>query len=177
MGHFSLWTTGIGGRNHGTFTGMSFENLSATWADQPLTDPDLAADAVDLMVSLGNRRRGTFTVLICDPDAHYRATLSIDLPRNCIPEATRHTDPRSLSPAQVCATALHPIIPAVHTAPDTALVLALGRPGPTHLPDLDAQWAQAAAIICQAAGIRLLGFYVATKDGIHQPALTESAAA
>ncbi|WP_410791517.1 hypothetical protein [Kribbella sp. C-35] len=147
---------------------MSFENLSATWADQPLSDPEVAADAVDLMISLGDRRRGTFTVLICDPDARYRATVAIELP------STFALDP---SPAQLCETALDPVIPAVHTAPGTALVFALGRPGPAHLPDLDAQWAQAATTICQAAGIRLLGFYVATKDGIYQPALTEPAAA
>ncbi|TCC08130.1 hypothetical protein [Kribbella soli] len=151
---------------------MSFENLSATWADQPLTDPGVAADAVDLMVSLGDRRQGTFTVLICDPNNHYRATVAIDLP----PDFTLGSSP-SGNPAYLCATALHPIIPAVHTAPGTALVLALGRPGPARMADLDAQWAQAAATICQAAGIRLLGFYVATKDGIYQPALTEPAAA
>ncbi|MGW6200098.1 hypothetical protein ACWF0M_28410 [Kribbella sp. NPDC055110] len=154
---------------------MSFENLSATWVDQPLTDPDLTADVVDLMVSLGDRRRGSFTVLICDPDARYRATLLIDLPANCLPNP--HPGHASLSPAQICATALHPVIPAVHTAPGTALVLVLGRPGPTHLPDFDTEWAEAATTICEAVGIRLLGFYVATKDGIHQPAITESAAA
>ncbi len=168
MGHFALWTTRIGGRNRGIFTDMSFENLSSTWADQPLTDPDVAADAVDLMVSLGDRRRGTFTVLICDPGNRYLATVALELP------ATFSLDP---SPAQICETALHPIIPAVHTAPGTALVFALGRPGPAHQTDLDTQWAQAATTICRAAGIRLLGFYVATKDGIHQPALTEPAAA
>ncbi len=168
MGHFALWTTRIGHRKRGTFTSMSFENLSATWADQPLTDPGVAADAVDLMVSLGDRRRGTFTVLICDPRNRYLATVAIEVP------STFFLEP---SPAQFCETALHPIIPAVHTAPGAALVLALGRPGPARLTDLDAQWAQAAATICEAAGIRLLGFYVATKDGIYQPALTESAAA
>ena len=166
MGHFSLWTTRIGSRNHGTFTDMSFENLSATWTDQPLTDPDVAADAVDLMVSLGDRRRGTFTVLICDADNRYLATVAIGLPSTY-----------SLDPAPLCETALSPIIPAVHTAPGTALVFALGRPGPARMTALDAQWAQAATTICRTAGIRLLGFYIATKDGIHQAALTESAAA
>jgi hypothetical protein len=168
MGHFALWTTRIGAGNHGTFTGMSFENLSATWADEPLTDPDVTADAIDLMVSLGDRRRGIFTILLCDPHDRYLATVAIDLP------GTFSVGP---SPAQLCGTALRPFIPAVHTAPGTALVLALGRPGPARMIDLDAQWAQAAATICNAVGIRLLGFYVATEDGIYQPALIESAAA
>jgi hypothetical protein len=174
MGQFGLWTTRIGEWNHGIFTSMSFENLAPTWTDQPLTDPAVTADVVDLMVSRGDRRRGTLTVLICDPDDHYVATMTIELPPNCIPS---RADPTSASPAELCGTALHPVIPAVHTAPGTGLVLTLGRPGPARLPDLDNQWAQAAIAICHAAGIRLLGFYIATKDDIYRPDLTAQAAA
>jgi hypothetical protein len=170
MGHFGLWTSRIGSSDRGIFTGMSFENLSATWADQPLTDPSLAADAVDLMVSLGDRRRGTLTVLICDPNDRYRATVVIELP----PECLRSSEP---TPTQLCETAMQPIIPAVHTAPGTALIIAFGRPGPSYLPDLDTQWATAAHTICQAAGVRLLGFYVASKDKIYSPEVPLSAAA
>ncbi|MEU8223911.1 hypothetical protein [Kribbella sp. NPDC048915] len=146
---------------------MSFEHLASNWADHPLTDPEVTADAIDLMVSLGDRRRGTFTVLICDPDDRYRATVVIELPPDCLP--TAHNPRPGWTPAQLCEKAMHPIIPAVHTAPGTSLVLALGRPGPRHLPDLDTQWASAAATICRAAGVRLLGFYVASKDGIYRP--------
>ncbi|WP_350275315.1 hypothetical protein [Kribbella sp. HUAS MG21] len=154
---------------------MSFENLPATWTDQPLTDPARTADVVDLMVSLGDRTRGTLTAVICDPDAHYRATVVIDLPPTVElrRQASTHTVP---SPAELCQTALHPIIPAVRTAPGTSLILALGRPGPAHLPTQDNEWSRAAHTICEAAEINLLGFYIATKQGIHQPHPTSTAA-
>ncbi|TCC23082.1 hypothetical protein [Kribbella speibonae] len=162
---------------------MSFENLSATWADQPLTDPVLAADAVDLMVSLGDRRRGTLTVLICDPDARYLATVLVGLPESAATDLRRDPqlgpaiDGHPPSLAELCGTALDPVIPAVHTAPGTGLILALGRPGPAGLTDVDSQWAHAATTICEAAGIRLLGFYSATKDGVHRNDLSATAVA
>jgi hypothetical protein len=165
---------------------MSFENLPATWTDQPLTDPTVTADVVDLMVSLGDRRRGTLTAVICDPDAQYRATVIIDLPptvelgRPAFPDTV--PTPASalvpaLAPSEIFQTALRPIIPAVRTAPGTSLILALGRPGPANLPVQDDEWSRAAHATCQAADIRLLGFYVATKEGIHQPHPTRTTTA
>ncbi|GAA3102249.1 hypothetical protein JOF29_003373 [Kribbella aluminosa] len=136
---------------------MSFEQLSSTWPDHPLTDPALAANVVDLMVSFGDRARGTLTVLLCDSDGRYRSTVIVELPS---PGPT---------PAQLCETALGPIVEAVRTAPGTTVVLALGRSGSGSPTDTDDQWATAARENCAAAGIRLLGFYIATKDGIYQP--------
>jgi hypothetical protein len=150
---------------------MSFHNLDPAWTTQPLTDPALAVDVVDLMVSLGERQRGTFTVLLCDPDDSYRATITIDLPS----EFEQLTP--TLGTADVCSSALSPIIPAVHTAPDTALILALGRPGPASWPDLDTEWAEAATHLCRAADVRLLGFYIASATRIYQPLLETRVAA
>jgi hypothetical protein len=150
---------------------MSFHNLTPTWTTQPLTDPARAADVVDLMVSLGDRHRGTFTVLLCDPEDRYRGTVTIDLPSQF-----EHLTP-TLATADVCSSALHPVIPAVHTAPGAALILALGRPGPAFMPDLDNEWAAAATHICRAADVRLLGFYIASADRVYQPLLHTSAAA
>lgn len=171
MGHIALWTTPDRGWNHGTFMNMSFQNLAPTWPTQPLTDPALAADVVDLMVSLGERQRGTFTVLLCDPDDRYRATITIDLPSEF-----EHLAPAVGTP-DVCASVLSPIVPALHTAPGTALILALGRPGPPSWPDLDTEWAEAATHLCQAANVRLLGFYIAASTHIYQPLPTTAAAA
>jgi len=150
---------------------MSFYDLPPTWTDQPLSDPARAADVIDLMVSIGDRRRGTFAVVLCDPDDRYRATLSIELP----PEFD-HLEPEPAT-AGVCSSALAPILPAVRTAPGTALILALGRPGPPFRPELDTEWAEAATRICHAADVRLLGFYVASAEHIYQPQLQAPAAA
>ena len=150
---------------------MSFENLPPTWADQPLTDPSRAADVIDLLVSLGDRQRGTFTVVLCDSDDRYIATIAVDLP-----DESQHLTP-SLQPTELCSGALGAIMPAVRTAPGTGLLLALGRPGPHFWPDLDTEWAEAATRICHAADVRLLGFYIASADHLYQPAITIPAAA
>ncbi|WP_329476259.1 hypothetical protein OG558_37915 [Kribbella sp. NBC_01510] len=150
---------------------MSFQNLAPTWATQPLSDPALATDVVDLMVSLGDRRSGTFTAVLCDHDDRYIATVAIDLPSEF-----EHLEP-SLRSDGLCGSALSPIIPALRTTPGAALILALGRPGPAVWPDLDTEWAEAATHICTAAEVRLLGFYIASATHIYQPAVRASAAA
>ncbi|MEV4262954.1 hypothetical protein [Kribbella sp. NPDC049584] len=145
---------------------MSFLDLTPTWTDQPLTDPRVAADVVDLMLTLGDRHRGTFAVILCDPDDHYRATITVDLPS----EFDRLTPPPDTH--TLCSTALNPIVTAIQTAPNTPLILALGRPGPTHSPVADRDWATAGRAICQAANLRLLSFHIATPEGIYQPLTT-----
>ncbi|GAB2649828.1 hypothetical protein [Kribbella swartbergensis] len=245
---------------------MSFRDLPQTWTDQPLSDPTVAADVVDLLVSLGDRRRGTFTVVLCDANTHYRAAIAIDLPSQPdhptyspaadlpsesesehrtrslataglpsesghrphslatagLPSESEHTrslaasdlpsgferipspasgDPtsgfgpstrspasgdlpsefghsmRSLAAGDVCTSTLTPFMPAVRTAPGTTLLLALGRPGPPTWPSLDNEWASAATHTCRAAGVPLLGFYIATAHHIYQPLQTTQAVA
>ncbi|MFK4084565.1 hypothetical protein ACI2LF_10685 [Kribbella sp. NPDC020789] len=150
---------------------MSFLDLAPTWSDRPLTDPTLAADVVDLMVSQGDRRRGTFAAILCGPDAYFRAVVAIDLPS----EFAGH--PHSLDTPGLCATALHPIIPALRTEPGAALLLALGRPGPPEWPEIDNEWSTAATHLCRAAQVPLLGFYIATQDHLYQPLEAKSSAA
>jgi hypothetical protein len=150
------------------FLGMSFLDLNPTWTDQPLTDPDVAADVVDLMLTLGDRQRGTFAVILCDPDDRYRATITVDLPA----EFDRLAPP--LDTHALCSTALSPIVPAIQTAPRTPLILALGRPGPIRSPALDQDWSTAATNICQATHLRLLSFHIATPEGVYQPFTTPS---
>jgi hypothetical protein len=140
---------------------MSYLDLAPAWTDRPLTDPALATDVVDLMVTHGERSRGTFAAILCDPDARFRAVITIDLRA----EFAGHP----LDTPNLCATALHPIVPALRTDPGAALLLALGRPGPPTCPAIDTEWSSAATHLCQAAQVPLLGFYIATHDHIYQP--------
>jgi hypothetical protein len=150
---------------------MSFHNLPPTWNDQPLSDPALAADVVDLVVSLGDRQRGTFTVVICDSKDRYVAAVAIDLPSEF-----KHLMP-TLQPSELCSTALGVVMPAVRTAPGAGLLLALGRPGPDFWPEIDSEWAEAATHICSAAQVRLLGFHIASAHHIYRPLVATRAAA
>ncbi|MFI6674714.1 hypothetical protein [Kribbella sp. NPDC050470] len=157
---------------------MSFQDLPQTWTDHPLSDPARAADVVDLLVSLGDRHRGTFTVILCDENTRYRAAIAVDLPSEFgqppaapSPLAARTTSTSPLAAGAMCTSALTPIIPAVRTAPGTSLLLALGRPGPDTWPDLDTEWAHAATHLCRTTAVPLLGFYIATPHHIYQPQL------
>jgi len=148
---------------------MSYLDLAPSWTDRPLTDPALATDVIDLLLTHGERSRGTFAAILCDPTARFRAVISIDL-RAEFPGHAPDT------PA-LCAPALHPIVPALRTDPDAALLLALGRPGPPTCPTTDTEWSTAATHLCRAAQVPLLGFYIATPDHIYQPEPAQLAAA
>jgi hypothetical protein len=74
------------------------------------------------MVSLGERRRGTFTAVLATTTTAHIATVAIDLPSEF-----KHLEP-SLRSGDVCGSpwARHPRPPDQTGA---ALILALGRPG------------------------------------------------
>jgi hypothetical protein len=137
---------------------MTFTDLPANWLKLPLTDPNLAADVVDLYVSQGDRRRGVLSALLCDAEARFVAAIDLDLP-----EEGPLTSPKA------CAKALAPLIPALQLRPDGALLLALGRPRPN--PASDHDWTKAALETCRAASIRLLAFYIATPGHLHRATL------
>jgi hypothetical protein len=133
---------------------MTFSDLPTNWLTRPLTDPVLAANAVDLFVTEGERRQGVLAALICDRRARFRTSILLDLPRDA-----------PLASPKSCIRALAPLIPVLEGRPDGALILALGRPKPD--PPSDDDWTQAAIHICRTASIRLLAFYLATPTDLH----------
>ncbi|MDX6264181.1 MAG: hypothetical protein QOH84_5869 [Kribbellaceae bacterium] len=133
---------------------MTFSDLPTNWLTRPLTDPVLAANAVDLFVTEGERRRGVLAALICDRRARFRTSILLDLPRDS-----------PLASPKSCIRALAPLIPVLEGRPDGALILALGRPKPD--PPSDHDWTQAAIHTCRTASIRLLAFYLATPTDLH----------
>jgi hypothetical protein len=128
---------------------MTFSDLPTNWLSRPLTDPTLAANAIDLFVTEADRRRGVLAALICDGRARFRTSMLLDLPRDA-----------PLASAKSCVRALAPLVPVLEGRPDGALILALGRPRPD--PTSDHDWTQAAIQTCRTASIRLLAFYLAT---------------
>jgi hypothetical protein len=133
---------------------MTFSDLPANWLTRPLTDPVLAANAVDLFVTEAERRQGVLAALICDRRARFRTSILLDLPRDA-----------PLASPKSCIRALAPLIPVLESRPDGALILALGRPRPD--PPSDDDWTQAAIQTCRSASIRLLAFYLATPTDLH----------
>lgn len=151
-----LWITVGWSRKRRHLVCMTYLNLPKNWSALSLSDPELAADVVDLFVNEGERRRGVFTALICDEQDRYLAAIGIDL--------SGHFN--DLQPSD-CAVALKPVLGALQEYPRRSLLLALGRPGPPEWPEVDTEWAEAATHICQAATINLLGFYIASPTEVH----------
>lgn len=130
---------------------MTLMNLSTSWKHQPLTDPALAVEVVDLFVTDEHRRDGVLYVFICDEKGRLRLPVAVD-----------EIDP---AVAQDCALILRPFFAVLRTRPGV-LLLALGRPGPSGLTAEDRQWEEVARRTCEEAGVGLIALYVATEEEV-----------
>ncbi|GAA1522507.1 hypothetical protein [Kribbella lupini] len=74
------------------------------------------------------------------------------------------------------AAALRPVIRPLQVYPGGALLLTLGRRGPSATTTSDREWAEAATRACRSLGVRLLGFYVASRDTVFPADLTTAPA-
>jgi hypothetical protein len=131
---------------------MTFEDLPNTWRDQPLSDPSIAVDVVDLLVTQANRHDGAFYILICDDQDRLRVPVAID-----------EIDPDQ---PEDCAPLLRPFLEAMQAGPGGGVLLALGRPGSSEVTEVDREWARVAVRACEQAGGRFLGLYVAGPGGV-----------
>lgn len=136
------------------FVGMTFENLPTDWNKLPLSDPTLAIDVVDLFISEADRAAGVVSVLLCDEQDRLLAPVAVSL------------DGYPGGPADV-GILMKPFILALNARPGGACLVALGRRGPLESPT-DDEWALHVAQACEESGVRLLGFYVATPEGVLQ---------
>jgi hypothetical protein len=144
---------------------MTFTDLPANWTELPLTDPDLAGDVVDLQLTLGERRSGVVSAILCDQQSRFLTSIQLEVPD--------YAD----DPPDVCEEVLEPVIPVLQNRTDGALLLALGRPGPPAPLPVDLAWAQAVAQLCQTAEVRLLAFYIATPTHVYRPTIQPAVAA
>ncbi|HET7398970.1 MAG TPA: hypothetical protein VFJ94_10655 [Intrasporangium sp.] len=131
---------------------MTFEDLPSRPQDIPLTDARVAADVIDLIIGDQDRADGCVGVMVCD-DQHrgIQPVVVSDVPH----------DADSSGLAQL----LDLLLPLVASNGGSVLV-GRGRPRGGVPNDLDRQWHQQAIDSCAAHGVRLLGFYLATRDGV-----------
>ena len=131
---------------------MTFRDLPARASEIPLTNRRVAADVIDLIVSDADRNTGCVAVMICDAEARGRQPLVLrDLPPTAGPSAL--------------AQLLGLVLPLV-AANRGAVLIGRGRPRGTAPDDVDRWWHQTAIDWCADHGVGLLGFYLATRDGI-----------
>jgi hypothetical protein len=131
---------------------MSYADLPEDLRSIPLTDNTIQADVIDLILGIDERRGGALGLMLCDElDRGIQPIVLSDLP----PEA----------PAHDFARLLDLLLPMVGEAGGGVLVGRGRRRGLTPC-DLDREWHQAAIDACARHGVRLLGFYLASPQGV-----------
>jgi hypothetical protein len=135
---------------------MTFQDLPKGGAVRllPLTDETTAADVIDLIIFDEDRAAGCFGMMLCD-DQH----------RGVQPVVVKEV-PEDAAMDGV-ARLLDDVLPLLAETGGSILV-ARGRPRGRRPSDADRAWHQVTIERCVAHGVRLLGFYLATGDGVHR---------
>ncbi|HET8989048.1 MAG TPA: hypothetical protein VFN43_11090 [Humibacillus sp.] len=131
---------------------MTFEDLPKDVKDIPLTDRRIAADVIDLLIGEEDRASGCVGLMVCDEE--HRGILPIVLS-----DVPHDADLAAL------VRLLDLLLPLV-VARGGSLLMGRGRPGGGVPTDVDRAWHQQTIESCRGHGVRLLGFHVATRDGI-----------
>ncbi|MGC4938391.1 hypothetical protein [Kribbella sp. DT2] len=129
---------------------------------------DLAPDPTT--TPTGRPRRTTLTTPPTEtpPPAPHQTTLTST--RQPTPTGASRTGPPTRTISR--SAALRPVIRPLQVYPGGALILALGRRGPGTTTKSDREWADAAVRVCRSLGVRLLGFYLASRDTVFPADLT-----
>jgi hypothetical protein len=135
---------------------MSFEDLPPDWARRPVTDPDITADLLDLVVGDRDRHEGAIGLLLCGPGGRLLQPVVVSAPRDQVLE----DDHRRVF--DVMADAFGD--PLDDARP--GILVALARPDYRHAAREDDRWRDAAVASCEEHGIDLLGIWVVTPDVI-----------
>lgn len=132
---------------------MSFKDLpSKDPRELDLSDHTHAADVIDLITLDEDRSVGCFSVVLCDSDN-----------RGLQPICLNELD--ATSRADAMAELLELVLPIVKGASGSVL-MARGRTGPLRATDEDRAWHERAIDLCRVHEVRLLGFHVATPQGV-----------
>lgn len=130
---------------------MTFQDLPKGWHSRPLTDTELAADVVDLVVRESDRASGCISLLLCDRTHRMLQPVTItDLDRDA-PDERRE---------------LFDLLVGEFAGRLGGVVVAVGRPRGA-VPDDEARaWHEAAIAACREYDVPLLGTYLATTHGV-----------
>ena len=138
---------------------MGFDDLPDDWSDRPLTDPQLLADVLDLVVMERDRRAGALGVLICD--GHRRLALPVMI--SDLDELAGDDDRRKGLETIVMAVRGFDLGDAGGTG-RPGIHLAIARRDGLSITRSDRSWQRAARSVC-GDDIDLLGVHVVTCDG------------
>ena len=131
---------------------MSYHDLPPDARSIPLTDNVIQSDIIDLILDLDQRRGGALALMLCDEaDRGVQPIVLSDLPSD--------------APATDLRSVLDLLLPMIGEAHGAVLV-GRGRRRGLMPTDDDRAWHQEAVEACRRHGVRLLGFYLASPDGV-----------
>ena len=131
---------------------MTFQDLPPHAREIPLIDARVAGDVIDLIISDTDRTTGCVGLMICD-DAH----------RGLKPIVLHDVPPTA--DANGLAQLLEMLLPLV-AENGGSILLGRGRARGWAANDVDRAWHQIAIDRCAKHAVPLLGFYIATGDGV-----------
>jgi hypothetical protein len=131
---------------------MSYQDLPADLSTTPLSDSTIQADVIDLILGIDERRSGAVALMVCDEADHgVQPIVLSDLPPG--------------APAGEARRLLDLLLPTVGEM-NGAILLGRGRRRGLTPTDNDRAWHQEAIEACARHRVRLLGFYLASPDGV-----------
>ena len=127
---------------------MSFDDLPDNWAELPLDTPGLGADVADLVVGHHDRVGGCLGLVLTGADL----TMVQPAVVNDVDDTVQPEELRGFL-VQLCRMV---------GENGGALLFVRGRDGSVLVTDADRRWHQVATDACRAAGIPLVGAFLAT---------------
>lgn len=141
---------------------MSYHDLPEDIRTVALTDPVVQADVIDLILGLEVRHGGGVAMMVCDTLDRGIQPIVVD----DIPDGADVSGLRAL---------LDLLLPVVGQAGGSVLI-GRGRRRSLVPTDRDRAWHQCAIEACRRHGVRLLGFHLATPQGVEaMPAVISEA--
>ncbi len=141
---------------------MSFEDLPTDWAQRSVTDSEITADVLDLVVRDADREAGAVVALICNAAGRVVQPVVVALP----PGGVAPGEHRRFFDA-VCA--------GMGSASDEAdasdrggILAAVARSRGPFVTGDDHEWHDAAVRSCTQHGVRLLGMWLVTRAVIRR---------
>ncbi len=138
---------------------MSFEDLPADWAERPVTDPEIAADVLDLIVRDADRVTGSVVAVVCNAAGRVVQPVVVELP----PDGVGPGEHRRFFDV-VCMG----IASASGDAHRGGILAAVARSRGPFVTGDDREWHDAAARSCAQHGVRLLGTWLVTRAVIRR---------
>lgn len=147
---------------------MSFQDLPADWPTRPVTDPDITADLLDLVVRDSDRATGAVAILICGPTGRLVRPVVVTLPPGPVDGGERR---RAFD--AICGVLVAEDDPRVERLSNPGILVALARPGPALMTADDRRWRNAAARSCEDHAVDLLGAWLVTPGVIRRMPLEQ----